>query len=165
MGAFVPTVERYGPFMRLQYQRFLRYFLLVTFTGISLLGEGLHWLTPETEHHYHHRHGICFCQRHGHGGKGKHSNEAFVGHSHASAEREVCASMLPSAQLVLRENGAESHVCKICAYRCQILSEPLEVFAPFEWQPLVFSAPSLRSFLFSDSTLSTQAPRGPPILA
>src|SRR3954463_8551078 len=144
--------------MRLQYRRFLSYFLLVAFTGISLLGEGLHWLTPETEHHDHHCHGMCFCPRHIHGAHGNGHDTTFAGHSHASASSALCATLFPSAQFVLCENGAESHVCKICAFRCQIRSEPIEVFAPFEWQPFVFSAPSLRNLLFPNSTLGTQAP-------
>ena len=151
--------------MRLQYRRLLSCFLLVTFTGISLLGEGLHWLTPETEHHHHHFHGLCTYAHESHRANHNGHDAHFARHSHACADRAVCESVLSTRQVVVSENDVDVHVCKICAYLFQIVSEPIEVSAPLGWQPLVVFVPNLRTFIFSSSALHSHAPRGPPVLA
>jgi hypothetical protein len=150
--------------MRLRYRRLLSCFLLVTFTGISLLGEGLHWLTPEDEHH-HHQHGLCICSRHSHGASRDDHDVDFACHSHECANRAVCESVLPASQVVISENDSDAHVCKICAYLFQIVSEAIDLSAPLEWQPLVVFVPNLRTFILSSSAVHSHAPRGPPVSA
>lgn len=162
MQALVRT-SRCGRIMRLRNRRLLSCFLLVTFIGISLLGEGLHWLTPETEQHHHHRHGFCVCAHHSHDASRDNRNAHFALHSHACADHAVCKSALANRQVV-SNNDVESHVCSICAYLFQIASQPIEVAAPLEWQPLVVAVPILRDFIYSTSSLSSHAPRGPPVL-
>src|SRR4051812_2438532 len=103
--------------MRLQYRRLLSCFLLVTFTGISLLGEGLHWLTPETEHHHHRCKGLCTYAHKSH--RANCDGHDATCHSRASADQAVCESASSTRQVTVSENDVEVHVCKICAYLFQ----------------------------------------------
>jgi hypothetical protein len=151
--------------MRLQYRRFLSFFLLVTFAGISLLGEGLHWLTPEIEQHvhHHHGHGVCIVMHATHGAR-RDDHDAHLADSVAtSADNADCESCTKS-MVALSDCDFDSHVCKICEFLFQAVSQPIEVVAPFEWQPLVVSTSSLQGSICSTISPGIQAPRGPPSL-
>lgn len=150
--------------MRLQYRRLLSCFLLVTFTGISLLGEGLHWLTPETEHHHHHCHGLCTYAHDSHHANHDDDDAHLACHSDECDDLAMCEPVFSTSQAFVSENDCDAHVCKICAYLFQFVSEPIEVSAPVEWQPLVVFVPNLRTFIYSSSSVRTHAPRGPPVL-
>ncbi len=151
--------------MPLMYRRFLSCVLLTIFVSVAVLGEGLHWLTPETEQHHHHCHGLCTYSHESHRANDDSQDEHFTSHSHACADGAVCEFALSTKQAVVRENHVDAHVCKICAYLFQIVSEPIDMSAPLEWQPLVVFVPNLRTFIYSSSALRSHAPRGPPVLA
>ena len=134
--------------MRRTRHRFLSWFLLATYAGIALLGEGLHALVPEGEHHHHH--GI-YVARHACNGECHHRDAAEQG---ASA----------GASLTAADGDADSHLCEICAFLFQAISQPAEVAAPVEWRPLVVRAHAAPQPLYSLVSLGPQAARGPPLV-
>jgi hypothetical protein len=153
-------------FMRLHYRRFLSCFLLATFAGISLLGEGLHLLTLEAghHHHHHHRYGSCIVTHATH--DSRHNGRNFdASHAWAFAHRTDRECTSTSADPCVGSSDVDSHVCKICAYLFQAVSPPIEVAAPFDWQPLVVAVPNLRQCISSRLSLGLHAPRGPPLPA
>ena len=132
--------------MRPTHHRFLSWFLLATYTGIALLGEGLHALAPEGEHH----HGLyvvahaCGEECHHHG------TTDHDAQSHASLTAADC--------------DTDSHVCEICAFLSQAISQPAEVAGLVEWQPLVAATHATPQPLYSLVSLGPQAARGPPLV-
>jgi hypothetical protein len=160
----VPTSSGAVRVMRLQYRRFLSYVLLAVFAGISLLGEGLHLLTTEAgRHHHHHGHFIVAHARHGL--RHKDHNFGSGGHASTFADGAGRKSSSASAVLILGENDVDSHVCGICEYLSQAVSQPIEVAGPIDWQPLVTAVPNLLQRICTPTSLGPQAPRGPPFTA
>jgi hypothetical protein len=132
--------------MRPTRHRFLSYVLLATYAGISLLGEGLHELLPEEGHH----HGLCFVTRSSHAGV----DDCDAG----------LASSRPGEPAVEADNcNSDSHVCEICAFLYQAISQPAEVAAPIDWQPLVVAAQANSRPSYFSTSLGPQAARGPPL--
>ena len=136
--------------MRPQHRQFLSYVLLATYAGISLLGDGLHSLLPEGEHHHHH-HGLY-----------------VVGHACGDSHHEhhVCEAAIDDeaaeTSLTAADCDTDSHVCEICAFLYQAVSQPVEVAEPIEWQPLIVAADADPEHVYSSTTLGPQAARGPP---
>src|SRR3954447_12706835 len=130
-------------FMRLQYRRSLSFFLLATFAGISLLGEGLHWLTPDTELHvpHHHHHGVCIVM---HGATDDDHDVQLVDSAQTSLCGAECRSSSKRLLGIASVGGFDAHVCKICEFLVQAISQSIELAAPFEWHPLTVSFSSLR---------------------
>ena len=129
--------------MRPKHHQLLSYLLLATYAGISLLGDGLHALLPEGEHHHHH--GLYVVQHadHGHDAVARGSSEY--------------------AELTASDCDADSHLCEICAFLYQSISQPAEVAASIEWQPLVVVACAKPQAVYSPIALGPQAARGPPL--
>jgi hypothetical protein len=137
--------------MRPTRYRFLSWFLLATYAGIALLGEGLHALVPEGEHH--HDHGIYVAH---HTCNGEcHHHDVHDGGEHGAPAH---------AALTAADSGADSHLCEICEFLFQAISQPAEVAAPIEWEPLVARAHATPQRLYSLVSLGPQAARGPPLV-
>src|SRR3954465_15313608 len=151
--------------MHLKCRPALGYFLLATFASISLLGEGLHFLTHETgqHHHHHHRHGLGIITSVAHQVSHDHRDFYLASHTRASANCVGCRKTTAGSLLFVTNNDVESHSCKICEYLFQAVSQQIEVAAPIEWQSLFVAYPSLRPLNFSRTTLGPQAARGPPL--
>jgi hypothetical protein len=144
-------------------RRVLSYFLLATIAGISILGEGLHFLSAEVGHHHHHQHrnGLCIVTHARHSAKHEH-HDLHVGHGAIIAARADRNSSSAAAVVVVRADDVDSHVCKICAYLFQALSPPIEVAAVMQGQPLAVEALPPKQHFYLAARLGPQAARGPP---
>jgi hypothetical protein len=135
--------------MRSKHCQFLSYVLLVTYASISLIGDGLHSLLPAGEHHHHGLYVVSHCcsdtQR------AVHDRDAVP---RGSSER---------TELTAADCDTDSHLCKICAFLYQAISQPAEVAASIDWQPLVVVAHSNPQPIYSPTSLGPQAARGPPL--
>lgn len=137
--------------MRPKHRQFLSYVLLATYAGISILGDGLHSLLPADEHHHHH-HGLYVVSHScGDAEHADHRHDAVSGAS--SGYAEVTAS----------ECDADSHLCEICVFLYEAISQPAEVAAPIDWQPLVVVAHADPQPVYSLTALGCPAARGPPL--
>jgi hypothetical protein len=150
--------------MRLQCRRFLSCFILVNFASISFLGEGLHLLTPcaERQHHHHHLHGPCVVRHAAHDSQDDDHDAELVQHTHGLASAASNETASPRSQLAVTDTDLDFHLCKICAYLFQAVSEPVAFVAPLKWRPLVIAVPGLHQHIYSHTSLGSQAPRGPP---
>jgi hypothetical protein len=138
--------------MRPQHRYFLSYVLLATYASISLLGDGLHSLLPAGDHHHHH-HGL-YVVSHSSG------DAEHAGHSHDAAARTSSGY----ADLTASNCDADSHLCEICAFLYEAISQPAEVAAPIDWQPLVVVVHADPQPVYSLTSLGCPAARGPPLL-
>jgi hypothetical protein len=135
--------------MRPKHSKFLSYVLLATYAGISLLGDGLHSLLPEGEHHHH---GLY-----------------VVSHRGSDTQRAVrdCDAVPGGssghAELTAADCDTDAHLCEICAFLYQAISQPAEVAAPVDWQPLVVVACAKPQAIYLPIALGSQAARGPPL--
>jgi hypothetical protein len=151
--------------MRLQCRRSLSYFLLATFASISLLGEGLHVLTLEVEHHHHHHRGLCVVTHARHDLRIDDQKVDFGVDARLFANGAERGATSADAVLTADDGEDDSHVCKICAFLAQVLSQPVEFAAPLDWKPFVAAAQSRQQLTCTTTSLGPQAPRGPPLLA
>jgi hypothetical protein len=144
--------------MSVNHRRILSYVLLAIYGGISILGDGLHLLTHEAGHH----HGLNVVCRaiHGHA-DADHDNC----HNPECSFSDVAEYGSSSADKVVTASGcaSDSHVCEACAFLSQALSQPAEVAAPIDWQPLVVAAASRPESIYSPTSVGPHAPRGPPL--
>jgi hypothetical protein len=132
--------------MRPKHHQFLSYVLLATYASISLLGDGLHSLLPAGEHHHHH--GLYVV-----------SDCCDAEYVHIAARS--CSSEY--AELTAGKCDTDSHLCEICVFLYQAISQPAEVAAPIDWQPLVVVAHAKQQPIYSPTSLGPQAARGPPL--
>jgi hypothetical protein len=139
--------------MRLPHRQFLRYVLLATYASISLLGDGLHLLLPEGDHQHHH-HGIYVVSHSCH-------DEQHADHDH---DNDPC-DCAEDAPLAISESDADSHVCEICSFLLDAVSQLAEVSGPIDWQPLIVVAHANPQPIYSLTYLGPQAPRGPPLFS
>jgi hypothetical protein len=122
--------------------------LLATYAGIALLGEGLHELMPDAGHQHHHGLAVVHCA-------GDHCCHA----GHADHDN---VSQLASLTV---NSDSDSHVCEICQFLFQAISQPANVAAPIDWQPLVAAnSQQPQQLLHLPISLGSHAPRGPPQL-
>jgi hypothetical protein len=131
--------------MRNKYRHLLSCFLLATYASIALLGDGLHSLLPEGEHHHHGLYVVAY---------------------HGDRELEPVASSARGAEyasLAASDCDADSHLCEICTFLYQAISQPAEVAAPVESQPLIVVACAKPQAIYSPIALGLQAARGPPL--
>ena len=142
--------------MRPLYRQILSYVLLATYAGISLLGDGLHMLLPEGEHQQHHHHGIYVVGHSCH-------DEHHAGHDHDHGGASCGCS--EDAPLAFSESDSDSHVCEICSFLLDAVSQPVETTARIEWRPLVAVVRANLQPIYSLTSLGLQAPRGPPLLS
>jgi hypothetical protein len=134
--------------MRSTRHRFLSWFLLATYASIAVLGEGLHSLVPDGEHH--HCHGI-YVVDHACGEECHHHNAVdHDSRAHASLAAADC--------------NADLRLCGVCAFLSQAISQPAEVAAPVAWEPLVAAAHVAPRPLYSLVSVGPQAARGPPVV-
>jgi hypothetical protein len=131
--------------MRQKYRRFLSCLLLATYASISLIGDGLHSLLPDSDHHHHH-HGIYVV------------DHICDDACHGDHDRSECAGLTAS------DEDADSHLCEICSYLFQAISQPAGVAPPIDWQPMVVVVHAKPQPIYSLASLGPQAPRGPPSL-
>ena len=137
------------PAMHSNLRKLLTCILLATYASISLLGEGLHSLMPEAGHQHHHGLYVVTVN-----GERPHHDDHHASRSgvHAAVAVSSCGG------------DAESHICEICQFLFQSISQPVEMAAPIDWQPLVDAAVSLPEPIYSPASVGPQAPRGPPLL-
>src|SRR4029079_14779879 len=137
--------------MRPQHRQFLSYALLAIYAGISILGDGLHSLLPGDEHQHHH-HGLYVVSH-------RSSEAEHAGHGHDAA---ACTG---SGYADLTEGEcSDSHLCEICAFLYEAISQPAEIAAPIDWQPLVLVVHAELQPVYSLTALGCPAARGPPLL-
>jgi hypothetical protein len=129
--------------MRSAFRQFLTYSLLATYAGISLLGEGLHWLTPD-EHH--------------HGASVVVSTTRLDAHDAsdtvASSEKHFAAT----------RGIADDHDCEICEFLAQAVSQPPQIADAANFDVLIVEVTCASPTFYSPIILGLHAPRGPPKL-
>ena len=135
--------------MRPKHRQFLSCVLLATYASISLLGDGLHSLLPEGEHHHHGLYVVSHCC----------SDTQLAVHDHDAVPR----GNSERTELTATDCDTDSHLCEICAFLYQAISQPAEVAAPIEWQPLIVVAHAKPQAIYSPTSLGPQAARGPPL--
>ena len=138
--------------MRPQHRQFLSYVVLATYAGISLIGDGLHSLLPEGEHHHHH--GIYVVGHSCH-------DEDHAHHHHAHA---CCSDCTDDVGPALSESDADGHLCEICSFIVLAVAQPVELAAAIESLPFVAESEPEIQAIYSHVCLGPQAPRGPPSL-
>src|SRR5437762_10274056 len=111
--------------MRSRPRRFLSFVLLATYASIAILGEGLHELMPHAGHHHHD--GLFIVHRASHGPEHADRDAGYQGISAGPV-------------LIASDSDLDSHVCEICAFLFQAVSQPVEVAAPIDWRPLAVAA-------------------------
>jgi hypothetical protein len=134
--------------MRSKHRQFLSYVQLATYASISLIGDGLHGLLPDGHHHHH---GLYVVD---------HSCNDRQHSDYAQGEVACCGSEF--AGLTAVDLDAESHLCEICVFLIHAISQPAEVAATIDWQPLVVVAQADPQPVYSLTSLGPQAARGPP---
>jgi hypothetical protein len=139
--------------VRLRSRHLLTYLLLATYAGIAFLGEGLHELMPEAGHHRHHGLAIVHC-----------ADDHCCDHEEHAAHDNDHHAASGLASLTVNSH-ADSHLCEICQFLFQAISQPASVAPPIDWQPLVVANPQRpQQLLHSPVSLGPHAPRGPPLL-
>jgi hypothetical protein len=119
--------------------------LLAIYSGIAVLGYGLHELAPG---HHHGPAGECLAHDHGHGG---HGHGACESHSHSHAASSPCG-----------ESISDSHECEICVFLAQIRSERPTLATEIVWQYQVAAVDVETPRILSQAIPGLHAPRGPP---
>ncbi len=133
------------PAMRRTLHKLLTYTLLATYAGISLLGQGLHWLTPDDCHH--HGLSVVACTAHD--------------HDHC-VHREIEAQSSARPILIASGRIPDSHTCEICEFLIQAVSQPPQVDATPDLHVLIADLPCDAQGLYSPTILGLHAARGPP---
>lgn len=125
--------------MRRTFRNLLTCSLLATYAGISLLGYGLHWLTPDGNHH----HDLCgvACTEH-----------ADHDHTHANTSLTIGGCV------------ADSHTCEICEFLAHAISQPPQIATTPDLPVRVADHPCQPQGLHSPTILGIHAARGPPQL-
>jgi hypothetical protein len=136
--------------MRPKHRQFLSYVLVATYASISLLGDGLHLLLPAGEHQHHH--GLYVVSH-------RCDDSLYASHVHEA----ICCGSSEYTEFTASDCNADSHICEVCAFLYQAISQPAEVAAPINWQPLVVAHADPQP-LYSWTSLGAHAPRGPPLL-
>jgi hypothetical protein len=137
--------------MRPKHRQYLSYVLLATYASISILGDGLHSLLPADEHHHHHHGLYVISHSYGDAEQAAHGHDAVSGAGSGYAE------------LSASKCDADSHLCEICAFLYEAISQPAEIAAPIDWQPLVVVAHAEPQPVYSLTALGCPAARGPPL--
>ncbi len=134
--------------MRSRSKSLLTYVLLATYAGIGILGEGLHGLVPEAGHNHHLGLTIVRC------------TDAHYGGDQQYAARDTTNDL---ASLTANCHS-DSHLCEICQFLFEAISQPAEAPASIDWQPLVVATYSLPRLIHTPISLGSHVPRGPPLL-
>jgi hypothetical protein len=159
--AIVTSVARANFAMRSTIRHCLTWSMLAAYACISLLGHGLHWLSPDDGHH--HGPNIVSCATHGH------SHDAHcVYHEHRDGSEYGTSNDLPSvAGSVVKSTHclASSHVCEICAFLAMACGDRPRISELIVWRNVVSSTTLVEQLSCSSPTRSPHSPRGPPCLA
>jgi hypothetical protein len=138
--------------MRIIGRKLLTAGLVALYGGISLLGYGLHELTPC----HHHgpfgqvaSHAHCHYHAHGHGD-----------HTHCHDEHAELGNAQDQMPAVSDLCG--SHDCDVCVFLAQINCDRPLVAAEVMWQDFVAEAVIVAPRIASQTILGLHIPRGPP---
>jgi hypothetical protein len=145
--------------MRSAVYKLLTCSLLATYVGISVLGQGLHLLTPD---HGHHHHGlqVVTCTAHGH----CHGGTCCANHPHSEHADHEDRNHAPAGQIVTAGGASDSHNCEICEFLFQAVSQPPLIAAVPDLHSLVAVAALPHHEIYSSAILGLHAARGPPQL-
>jgi hypothetical protein len=130
--------------------------LLAIYGGVSLLGHGLHWLSP----HEHHHHGLVVAHH-------SHAEHAH-GHCHGHCHHDYDACELAErssgshAQTGWRSGATDGHDCDICEFLAQARGQKMHAPPAIVSAPLVSSAAIWLQRSYTPTSLGSHAPRGPP---
>jgi hypothetical protein len=142
--------------MRSTLHKLLTCTLLATYVGISLLGQGLHELTPGHEHH--HGFEVVTCTAHTHG-----DGDCCEHHQHGESGHHDDHDSQPVGPVVAATDGAsDSHTCEICEFLVQAVSQPPQIATVPDLHPLVAVAATPHVEIYSQAILGLHAARGPP---
>ncbi len=139
--------------MRTIRHRFLSCLLLAAYAGISLLGDGLHLLLPEGQQHHHH-HGTYVA------GHSCHDSQ----HAYHHHDDACCSDCSDDVGPAISDSDVDGHLCEICSFLVNAISQSVEAAAAVDWQPLVVESEPETQAVYSCISLGPQAPRGPPLL-
>ena len=131
-----------------RFRKILASALLATYASISLLGQGLHLLTPDDGHHHDHA-AVALSHpshAHAHGSCGDHHEYPQAGQG-------------GSADLV-----AGDHDCEICEFLAQAKSAAPQITAPLDLQAVVADLQAHTPAFHSPLIIGLPAARGPPQL-
>lgn len=116
--------------------------LMALYGSVSLLGYGLHELSPAHQH--------------------AHSTGTPHAHSHAGCSHHHHHSLPPIPD---RPGLSDSHDCDICQLLDQLRSELPQIAAVGDWQPLRADIPSVSANRPVKALGGLHVPRGPPAIA
>ncbi len=128
--------------MRATFRHLLTYSLLATYASIALLGEGLHFLTPDEHHH------------------GASIVVSSIESPHAADESRASASKHFSSTRA----DSDDHDCEICEFLAQAVSAPPHFAEAPAFAVLIADAPLENLTFDSPIVLGLHAARGPPQL-
>jgi hypothetical protein len=135
--------------MRFNRRQFPSLILLATYAGISILGDGLHSLMPEIGHQHHH--GLYIVT----------FSDDNPGHSRRFASH---VGLVDQNVVIASATDVDSHICEICQFLFQSISQPAQLASPIDWQPVVVAAVAVSRPFCAPTLVGPQAPRGPPLL-
>jgi hypothetical protein len=149
-------------------RQFVTVLLIAAYSGIAILGHGLHWLAAESGHH--HGHEIVHCSIHGADRHHySHSHDCHDHHEHSGH----CGSHEAPADDSKRDDPLSlsaggciplSHECEICAFLALISKGRPNGSAFVPGQRLIGATAFPEHPAYSSSHLNWHAPRGPPAL-
>ncbi|MCC7476665.1 MAG: hypothetical protein IT425_14850 [Pirellulales bacterium] len=146
--------------MRYASRHILSYFVLALYASISLLGQGLHWLSGQEEHHHGLLGGIA-CSAHEHAGHlHLHTRAEPFGHDE---EHDHEVPDVPS----VTGGGclADLHDCDLCQFLDHSVSQPPQPAMLLVAQHIIASLPWQSQVSFASASLGLPSPRGPPQLS
>ena len=85
------------------------------------------------------------------------------GHGNDAAQPAGNATYDSEPALTANNGDTHSHICEICQFLFQSISQPAQVAPPVDWQPLAVAAISFPQSIYSPTSVGPQAPRGPPL--
>ncbi len=133
--------------------------LLALYGVISLLGHGLHWLSPEERHHHGRQVGHCEHDHVGHA----HHHHGHAHHHHAQAPLKRADRDRPQG-FAATECATLAHDCDICTFLLQARSERPQLATTIVWHQVVAAALAAVQRSYSPISLGPHAARGPPSL-
>ncbi|HEX4414935.1 MAG TPA: hypothetical protein VH107_14970 [Lacipirellulaceae bacterium] len=129
--------------MRANFRHLLTWSLLAAYASIALLGEGLHWLTPDEHHH----------------------GASLVVTSTGDFDQASSESLAAAGKHFSSSRAAsDDHDCEICEFLAQAVSAPPHVAEVPAFHVLIVEAPLEQPIFDSPIVLGLHAPRGPPPL-
>lgn len=142
--------------MKRSTRQLLTYALLAAYSGVSLLGQGLHLLTAGHGAHVGDR--VVECVEHH-----SHNEHAFALHGSgslaASADEATHAAGLA---IQSHECHTQSHACEVCQFLGQVRSLPPALVLAATTACIADDVPRSAESPFSPISLGPHAPRGPP---